>query len=291
VVEPRLGASYKLGKHLVSLGYGLHHQSIAYPIVFLNENVNGVLTQTNRNLEFVRSNHFVLGYDVKFARGWRAKAEGYYQTISNAGVEQTSSSYSTLTEGADFGFSNDVFALVNEGSGTNYGVEFTLEKFFSDGFYGLFTASFFESKYKGSDGIERNTPFNNQRVLNLLAGKEFYLDDNNKRILFADTKITYAGGRFYTPIDLEESQILGYQQVVEDESFSLQNEDYFRWDIKFGLKINSEKKKQSHQFYIDLQNVTAQENIFARRYNRLTNQINDVYQIGFFPDVGYKFQF
>ena len=33
------------------------------------------------------------------------------------------------------------------------------------------------------------------------------------------------------------------------------------------------------------------ENIFVRRYNRLTNDVNQVNQIGFFPDFGYRFQF
>lgn len=291
VLEPRLGASYKIGKHLLSFGYGLHHQPVAYPIIFLNELVEDELMQTNRDLDFVKSNHFVAGYDIVFAKGWRAKAELYYQAISNAAVELNSSSYSTLTEGADFGFSNDKVSLVNNGSGYNQGMEFTLEKFFSKGFYGLFTASFFESKYKGSDGIERNTPFNNQGVVNLLAGKEFKLDKNSKRILFFDTKFTYAGGRFYTPIDLENSQLMGYQVDVDEEAYSLQNPDYFRWDLKFGMKFNSVHKKRSHRFYIDIQNVTNKENIFVRRYNRLTNRVNEVYQIGFFPDVGYKFQF
>ncbi len=291
VVEPRLGASYKIGRHQFNAGYGLHHQSVALPLLFANENINGVLEQTNRNLDYVASNHYVVGYDVNLKNSWRAKLELYYQQIKNAAVEQTSSSYSSLTEGTGFGFSGDKVSLVNNGTGRNKGVEFTLEKFFTKGYYALLTASFFESTYKGSDGIERNTPFNNQRVVNFLAGKEFQLGATNKRIFFTDTKITYSGGRFYTPVDLEASNNAGFELLQEDKAFSLQNNDYFRWDIKFGIKINSERKKQSHQFYVDLQNVTANENIFARRYNRVTKQVNEVNQIGFFPDVGYKFQF
>jgi len=79
--------------------------------------------------------------------------------------------------------------------------------------------------------------------------------------------------------------------LQNDFAFSQQYDDYFRWDVKFGIKINSKSKKQSHRFYVDLQNITANENVFARRYNRLTNNIDQVDQIGFFPDVGYKFQF
>ncbi len=291
-LEPRAALGYQIGSsHKINIGYGLHQQSIALPLLFLNENVNGTLVQTNKELEFVRSNHYVLGYDVKLGSKWRAKLEVYYQDIDNAAVESTPSSYSSLTEGAGFQFDNDRVSLVNEGVGNNQGIELTLEKFFSKGYYGLLTSSFFESKYEGSDGVERNSPFNNGYVVNLLAGKEFKTGKSGKNVLFIDTRLSTSGGRYFTPVDLEASRIAGFEVLQEDIAFSEQYDAYFRWDLKFGIKINSAKKKRSHQFYLDLQNVTANENIFARRYNRLTNNIDQVDQIGFFPDFGYRFQF
>lgn len=292
VIEPRAGLQYKAGKnHTISLGYGIHHQSISTPLLFLNEEVNGALVQTNRDLGFVRSDHFVVGYDVRLAKGWRAKFEAYYQHIKNAAVDAFSSSYSSVTEGANFTFNNDRVSLVNEGTGYNKGIEITLEKFFSDGYYGLLTTSIFESKYRGSDGITRNSPFNNGYVVNLLAGKEFKVGKKQQNVLFIDTRLSTAGGRYYTPVDLQASQDAGYEILQEDAAFSEQNSDYLRWDVKFGFKLNVTNKKQSHQFYIDLQNLTDRDNIFAQRYNRLTNQVDQINQIGFFPDLGYKFQF
>ena len=266
VFEPRAGLSYKVGRnHRLSFGYGLHHQPVPLPLLFLNEEINGELVQTNKDLDFVQSSHYVLGYDVKISKGWRGKIEVYYQDVANAAVEPFSSSYSSLTEGANFGFENDRTSLVNEGTGHNQGIELTLEKFFSNGYYGLLTTSLFESKYKGSDGIERNTPFNNGYVVNLLAGKEFTIGKANKDVLFFDTKFTVSGGRYFTPVDLEASQLAGFEVLQEDLAFSEQNDDYFRWDVKFGYKINSKTKKRSHQFYVDLQNVTNNENLFSRR--------------------------
>ncbi|WP_299185670.1 TonB-dependent receptor [uncultured Aquimarina sp.] len=292
VIEPRAGLNYKISQnHRLSFGYGLHHQPVPLPLLFLNEEVNGEILQTNKELDFVRSNHFVLGYDVKLGNSWRGKAEIYYQDIDNAAVESFPSSYSSLTEGADFGFDNDRTSLLNEGTGFNQGIELTLEKFFNKGYYGLLTTSIFESKYEGSDSVERNTPFNNGYVINMLAGKEFAMGKNKKNVLFFDTRVTFSGGRYYTPVDLPASQAAGFEVLQEDIAFSEQNDGYFRWDVKFGYKINSSKKKTSHQFYVDLQNVTANENLFARRYNRLTNNIDEVNQIGFFPDFGYRFEF
>lgn len=292
VIEPRAAINYSISpNHNLNFGYGLHNQAIALPILFLNENVNGELVQTNRNLDFVRSNHFVLGYDVKLSDSWRGKVELYYQDVAKAAIDPFGSSYSSLTEGADFGFDGERVSLVNEGTGYNQGIELTLEKFFSKGYYGLLTTSFFESKYKGSDDVERNTPFNNGYVVNLLAGKEFKIGKAKKNILFIDTKLTTSGGGYFTPVNLEASQQAGYEVLREDLAFSEQNESYFRWDVKFGIKMNSKSKKQSHRFFIDLQNVSNNENIFVRRYNRLTNSVDKVDQIGFFPDFGYRFQF
>ncbi|SNY94664.1 TonB-dependent receptor [Flagellimonas pacifica] len=289
---PRAGLSFDANdNHRFSLGYGLHYQNIPSPILFLNENVNGNLAQTNRDLEFVRSAHYVMGYDVKLGNKWRGKVEAYYQDIDNAPVHQFSSSYSTLTEGADFGFSKDAVSLVNEGTAFNQGIELTLEKFFSQNYYMLFTSSFYQSKYKGSDGVERNSPFNNGQVINFLAGKEFVVGKARKNRFFMDTKVTFSGGRYYTPINLEASRAAKYEVLYDDLAYSLQYDNYFRWDVKLGFKINSKTKKRSHQFYVDLQNVTNNKNIFSRMYNRLTDNIDREDQIGFFPDFGYRFQF
>ncbi|MCZ8296193.1 MAG: TonB-dependent receptor [Flavobacterium sp.] len=292
VFEPRTALTYAINsKSSVNIGYGLHHQNVAAPLLFLNENINGSLVQSNKNLDLVRSSHYVLGYDLRFADKWRAKVEVYYQAIDKAAVEKTPSSYSSLTEGADFGFSIDKNSLVSTGKGFNQGIEFTLEKFFSKGYNLLFTSSIFESKYKGSDGIERNSPFNNGYVVNVLAGKEFKIGKTKKNVFSINTKFTTAGGRYFTPVDLAASIAAGYEIRDDANAFSEQYDPYLRLDLKFGFKFNSSKKKCSHQFYIDFQNITNNRNVFSRDYNRLTQQVNQIDQIGFQPDFGYRFQF
>jgi hypothetical protein len=284
-IEPRTALSYTFNpKNTLSFGYGLHHQSVAVPILFLNEYVNGIPTQTNKDLDLVQSQHYVIGYDIRLAKKWRGKLEMYYQDISKAGVESFPSSYSTLTEGADFAYSNDKFSLVSNGKGFNQGIEFTVEKFFSEGYYALFTTSLFESKYKGSDNVERNSPFNNGYVVNLLGGKEFKIGKEKRNVFSIDTKFTTAGGRYYTPVDLEASNDAGFEIRDNANAFSQQYDPYLRLDLKFGIKINSKTKKRFHQFYVDFQNVTNHTNVFSLDYNRLTNSVNQKDQIGFSPD-------
>jgi len=293
VIEPRVALNYKLApKHTLNIGYGLHHQNAPLPILLLQEPMaDGTFEETNRDLEFTRSNHFVVGYDANLASDWRAKVEVYYQAIDKVPVEPTPTSFSILNVGDDFVFPNDVYNLQNEGKGTNYGMEFTLEKFYSKGYYGLLTASIFDSKYEGSDGIERNTAFNNGYVVNLLFGKEWKIGKEKRHAFSVDTKFTTAGGRYTTPVDLEASQITGREILIDDLAFTDRNDAYLRWDLKFGIKLNSKKRKLSQQLFFDFQNVTNRDNIFARRYNRATNEINQVNQIGFFPNFLYRIQF
>lgn len=291
-IEPRVSLNWQFRPNQsLTLGYGLHHQMQPLPVFFLQEELSpGVFERTNEDLDFVRSNHLVLGYDLRFGTDWRMKVETYYQAIDNAAVERTPSSFSLLNAGADFVFP-ERYSLVNEGTGTNIGVELTVEKFFSKGYYTLLTASVFDSKYKGSDGIERNTAFNNNYVANFLTGKEFKIGKDKRNALTWDMKLTAAGGRYYTPVDLEASRLRQDEVLREELAFSQRYDPYFRLDMKFGVQLNSATRKFSQQFFLDFQNITNKENIFQKRYNTLTNEVDDVYQSGFFPDILYRVQF
>lgn len=291
-IEPRAGISYQVHpRHKLSAGFGIHHQSQPIPIQVASLIQGNEISNPNMDLQFSKSNQYVLAHDFKIGNSWRSKLELYYQDISNVAVDRLPSTFSVLNVGADFGFPIDKNDLVNNGSGTNTGLELTVEKFFNDGYYVLLTGSIFDSKYIASDGIERNTAFNNQNVLNLLAGREFNWGKQNQHRFTIDTKLTRAGGRFYTPVDLEASQVNGIEILDESNAFTEQFDNYFRLDIKLGIKLNSQKRKFSQGFYFDIQNVTNNENIFAKRYNRLTNEVNDVFQIGFFPNFMYKLEF
>ncbi len=291
--EPRLALNWKVRpRHTLNVGYGLHHQAQPLPIQLAEmTNEDGQIRQMNKNLKLTRSNHFVISHDFKINKSWRSKMELYYQHLNKVPVDKTASSFSMLNVGADFGFPIDKNNLVNEGTGSNMGVELTIEKFFNQGYYVLFTGSAFDSKYKGSDGIKRNTAFNNQYVLNFLAGKEFAIGKQKQNAFTLDTKLTTAGGRFYTPVDLAASRVNQVQVRDESLAFTEQYDSYFRWDLKFGFKFNSKRRKFAQSVFVDVQNVTNRKNIFSKSYNRQTNSVNDVYQIGFFPNFIYKVEF
>lgn len=291
-LEPRAAVNWQPApKNTLSLGYGMHHQTQPLPVFLFREQLpDGSTVETNKDLDFTRSQHLVLGYDFKPGANWRVKAEAYYQWLNDVPVESTPTSFSMLNTGADFVFP-EKGSLVNTGTGTNYGLELTVEKFFSQGWYGLLTLSLFEAKYKGSDGVERNTAFNGRYVANALAGREFALGKTGRRFLTLDTKLTAAGGRPYTPVNLEASRAAGKEVLYDDQAFSQRLDPYFRWDVKLGFRLNSAKRKLSQTFFLDFQNVTNHRNIFAMRYNTVREEVGRIDQIGFFPDVLYRVEF
>ena len=291
-IEPRLAINYHIsGTQSLNFGYGLHSQMQPLPVFFFEEKqANGTYKNTNRDLDFTKSHHFVVGYDYKPSTDWHIKSEIYYQLLRGVPIEKIPTSFSMLNTGADFVFPQ-IGALTNDGTGTNAGVELTVEKFFSKGWYMLATASVFDSKYKGSDGIERNTAFNGKYVANMLAGKEFKFGKNNKNAFTIDTKITTAGGRPYTPIDVVASKAAGREILDATKAYSKNLDNYFRWDVKFGVTMNSSKRKFTQTFFLDFQNVTNNKNIFAQRYSAERNEVYNTYQIGFFPDLLWRVQF
>jgi hypothetical protein len=291
-IEPRAALAYNfLPGQTLTLAYGWHSQMQPLPVYFYKAPLpSGEYDNSNRDLDFTRSHHLVLSYDAKFASDWRIKIEPYIQFVNGAAVDRQTSDFSMLNAGADFVFPDRGF-LNNKGIGRNFGIELTVEKFFSKGYYGLFTASVFDSKYKGSDNVWRNTTFNNRYVLNFLVGKEFKVGKDKRHAITADLKFTTSGGRWYTPIDEVASKLAGKEVLMQNQAFSKQYPYYLRLDTKFGFRLNSKKRKVSNSFYVDFQNITFQKNVFERRYNTRTGQVNTVYQNGFFPDVMYRITF
>ncbi|MFN0031885.1 MAG: carboxypeptidase regulatory-like domain-containing protein [Flavobacteriales bacterium] len=279
-VEPRIGARYTLNEtQAITFGAGMHSQ-LQPIVVYFNkeEDANGMEVSNNKNLDYNKALHGVIGYDNQLGKNLRLKTEIYYQHLYDIAVDQTPTSFSMLNVGADFTIPNNA-NLVNDGSGVNYGLEITFEKFLDRGFYFLFTTSLFNSKYTASDDVERNTAFNGNYVFNLLAGKEWRVGKNNA--VTADFKTTYAGGRWYSPILLGQS--LAQNQEVRDDvhAFSQQYTPYFRTDFKLGFRMNRTKYAQA--FYFDVRNVSNQQNVFNQSFNNRSDQIETIYQTGLFP--------
>ncbi|MEL6562681.1 MAG: TonB-dependent receptor, partial [Bacteroidota bacterium] len=135
----------------------------------------------------------------------RIQLEAYYQNLFDIPVVPDSSysfaNYTQLWELDE--------QLTNAGTGTNMGIDFTLEQSFNKSYYFLLTGSLYDSKYVGGDGIERNTLFNRGYLATLTAGKEFLIKRKRKNrvnLLGVNFNITYMDGQRITPFLEQETQ-------------------------------------------------------------------------------------
>lgn len=290
-IEPRIGGAFNFTeKDRLSFGYGLHSQMQPIELYYLENIVDNQVILPNKNLDFSKSHHFVLGYQHFFKWGIQAKIEAYYQSLFSIVVEKDSSVFSMANYGSAF-VEDYPNSTVNDGSGRNYGLDITLEKFLDKGFYFLLTSSIYKSLYTPSNGVEYSTAFNGGYTLNVLAGYAYAFKNakKSKKVLTFDFKITHNGGGRYTPILLEQSKLLGVEVRDNKNAFGQQFPNYFRADIRIGLKVIG--KKVTQEWALDMQNITNQANIFFQEYNEVTQGISTTYQTGRLPIGLYRLYF
>ncbi|GAA4469283.1 carboxypeptidase-like regulatory domain-containing protein [Nibrella saemangeumensis] len=295
-IEPRLGLAWDLpNRQKISLATGLHSQiqpAYAYFYRFTPTGTSLPRSDYNRDMGLTKSWHYVAAYDRLLGRNMRMKLEAYYQKLFDVPIEQGNSSFSILNTGAGF---SRIFPgkLVNEGTGRNYGMELTVEKFFSDGYYFLVTGSLFDAKYKGADGVLRNTDFNGRYAFNALVAKEFTFRRGDRRgsSLNLGAKFTAIGGRWYGPVD-ETASRLNQEIIYRNESRNtLQFAPYRRLDLKVDYKIN--RNKLTHTIAVDFVNILGIQNLLSLSYAPQPDGtfIKQEYQLGFLPVFFYRIDF
>jgi hypothetical protein len=288
-IEPRLGVNMATSeKGSVNFGFGLHSQ-LQPKVIYFYQDFNPISDSysiTNENVKFTRSAHLVLGYQYLITNNFRIKLESYYQHLYKVPVKASFPEFSLINSGDQFGIPRED-SLVNSGKGRNYGLEITVEKFMSKGWYFLFTTSLFDSRYAGFDGIWRNTAFNGNYVFNILGGYEHKLGRHSTFTI--DLKSVLAGGKRYVPVDFAAS--LADNSEIRDWSraYTGKYNNYFRTDLRFGFRINN--KKFNQEWGIDLQNISGYRSIFMQAYDVNKAEIYNVYQQGFIPMFLYRVQF
>jgi len=287
--EPRMALSYQLSeKGSLNAGFGVHSQVQPKEVYFTEtyHSETDSYTRSNEGMGLSRSNHFVTGYHHRFSNHFRIKTEAYYQHLYNIPVRRRSPEFSMINTG-DFFNAPKIDSLINEGTGRNIGLELTVERFLHKGWYMLFTASVFDSKYTGYDKVWRNTAFNGNYVFNLLGGYEWNLAGN--KILGVNVRTVWAGGKRYIPVDLEASLAKGEEVRDWGNSFSDRYNDYFRTDLRISFRVNH--KRVSQEWALDLQNITNHRSIFMESYDVKENEVYQVYQQGFMPMMLYRIYF
>ena len=284
-VEPRIGFRYQhQANQSLNFGYGLHSRLERLNYYFAKNKSEGNVA-INKNLDFTKSHHFVLGYDLSLSENLHFKAETYYQYLYNVPVIKDSS-FSFINLVNDWFFNKK---LENTGYGRNYGIDLSLDKYLINGFYYTVTASLFNSEYQGGDKIWRNTRFNRNYVFNFLIGKEWTFGKSNQKTFGVNTRLSYQGGDRYSPINASAST--KNQAVVFDETsaFSNQLTPSFTTHLTVVYRLN--KPKSTRELALKILNVGQYNEFYEFRYNYKTQSVQEHREAIIIPNLSYKIEF
>ena len=286
VIEPRLGLSYNIGKgQSISLGYGKHSRLEPLSIYFAWIPNESGISQLNKDLSLSKAHHLVFAYDISLTPNSRLKIEPYTQFLFDIPVIPDSN-FSVLNLEADWYFNEE---LINKGTGRNTGIDITLERFLQDGYYYVFTASIFDSKYQGADGIERNTLFNTQHVVNFLYGKEWTVGKQKDRMLGANVRLNFFGGKRTSPINETASDLA--QDVVYDTSQLFEEQEPDKFHLSATVNYRKNKENRSSIWSLQMVNMLLAKENYGLYYNYKTRQVERWEFAVPVPNISYKIEF
>jgi hypothetical protein len=284
--EPRGGLRWRItntSELSFALGKYSRVENLQYYLA-RDHQTGGEEVQINKNLGFTRSNHFGASYSTSALKSHQIKVEAYYQYLYNAPVQSDESLvYTSINE--DTGFITDT--LLNNGTGENYGLEVSFDRSFSNNFYYMINASLYRSLFT-VNGIERGTAYDGNFAFHALAGKEFAVGSKRNRLAL-NMKTTWAGGRPYVPIDLEQSIQKGTRVYDWNHAFAPRLDNYFRIDAQFSYRMNF--SMHSIEVRLDIQNISHHRNSAYYYYNKESGSIALKRFVGIVPLLSVRADF
>ena len=275
-IEPRIAFKWEVSPFTsFGLSGGLYSQLQPRQVYVYEE--SGI--KKNMNLKMTKSWQCVVGYSQKLGADMHLKTEVYYQSLFNIPVTPKFPEESLINMGDEY-YNDWNYMAENKGTGYNYGLEVSLEKFFDKHYYFLLTVSLYDSKYKGYDKIKRSTKFAGNYAFNTLFGYEWKI--GTKHLLSVNTKVAYTGGKRYVPIIVDWGK--DFSQAYKNRL-----PDYFRVDLNINMKSNF--KRWSIEWFAEVNNLTNHRNVWMKRIYFYGDGEDYLYQYGFLPMGGCRVYF
>ena len=289
-LEPRFGIKWQPTEDKIfSIGSGLHSQLEPYGIYFLGTTLPDSLAYSNRSLSFSKSWHNVLSFEKRFAHQMRVRTELYYNRGYDLPVSNLEgSSFSAINTYFLFDIYAASLGLVSEGTSTNYGLDLSIEKLFSGGFYFMLNGSLFDARYSSYDGTTYPSRYNTRFMTNLVTGVEMNTGRQKRDVMGINARVVFGGGNRNTPYNV--NYLVDQLPLVDRKNaFSTQLSPYFRVDMGMTYTIN--KAYLTHNIYLDVQNVINRRNEGFLSFNFKLNRVDIAPQLGILPILGYRLTF
>jgi outer membrane receptor for ferrienterochelin and colicin len=232
--SPRVGLSYVLSDQwTANASVGRYYRLAPYTILgFQNNNGNYV----NRDANYLRSDHYVVGFEFLPKNTTRFTIEGFYKQYGNMPVS-VRDGINLANKGGDFNILGNE-DIVSTGKGRTYGVEFFAQQKLTKRFYGVFSYTLFISQFSGADGKYVSSAWDNRHLLSVTWGYKF------PRNWELGLKFRYQGGAPFTLFDETASRqnylstgegILDYARLNQNRLTAFNSSDV-RIDKKWNFK-------------------------------------------------------
>jgi len=246
-LSPRLSMSLALSPKLnLNASVGDYYKIPTYTLLGFKNN-NGDLV--NKDTKYIRSTHYVTGFEYRPKESMRFTLEGFFKKYSNYPVSVTDGiSLANLGGGFDV-VGNE--AITSNGNGETYGFEFYYQQKLIKRTFAVFSYTFVRSKFSGSDGKLVASSWDNRHLVSALLGYKL------KRGWEIGAKFRFAGGTPFTPFDTAASRysfattgqgVLDFTRLNTERLIN-----FSQFDIRIDKKIYF--KKATLDFYVDIQNL------------------------------------
>jgi outer membrane receptor protein involved in Fe transport len=182
------------------------------------------------------------------------------------------------------GYAKD--SLVNRGTGMNYGVDISIQRYYAKHWFFLINGSVFKSTYKPLNGKSYSGAYDSRFAFSVIGGYEIKF--KNSALEFG-VRFGFMGGFRYTPIDLTKSTAAREAITIDSLAFTQTYPNYFRPDLRIAYRQN--KLKYSWAISFDLGNFINYKNVLSQFYDKQHNKLAYKYQVGLLPVLAFQVDF
>lgn len=276
-LDPRLTIAYQ-ATAVTALKFSLGRYNQTLPLYLLSQN------QANRSLANPQADHFILGCEHLLREDTRLTLELYHKNYRYFPMDPQQPQLFVLDE---LFFRDGIFygheQLTDRGRAYSRGIELLIQKKLVEHLYGHISVSYFQSRYRDMDGVWRDRVVDNRIIFNIDGGYK-----PNREWEFS-LRWVYAGGRPYTPFDIELSSTLN-RGIFDATRINAE-----RYPAYHSLKLRADRRfhfqRSNLIVYLSLWNAYNRKNVAAYFWNQAENRPATEYQWRITPIFGIEYEF
>jgi hypothetical protein len=249
-LSPILGLKFRIDEDWsINASVARYSQLPAYTMMGFQDDAANLVNRDN--LKYIKSNHFIFGFEFQSKWDARFTLEGFYKMYEDYPFSLVDS-ISLANLGADFGvIGNEPVASIN--LGRSYGLEFMYQQKMLKGFYGILAYTFVKSEFQDKNGAYVPSSWDSRHIVSLSFGKQF------KKGWVIGFRWQFSDGLPYTPYDVPTSANKNVWDINQQGVLNYNELNTQRLKPFHQLDIRVDKKfyftNWSLNLYLDIQNV------------------------------------